>query len=132
MGFEIPNSVVALEFEKYPGLEVSAETLSMGEILGLAGQAATLRADSGKVDDAMELVKSFTGRLRGWNCTRNGEPVPATHDGYLSMPAPFAAEILLAWYDANSGDDLDKGPLDQRSTNGSPSARAPFVPTEVL
>lgn len=134
MGFEVPANVVVLSFDKYPGLEVTAASLSMDEVLDLAEQADALRAGQANSasKEVRELVAAFTTRLRDWNCTRGGQPIEATAQGYGGLDARFGTEILLAWYDAVSGSDLDKSPLERRSTNGALSETAPFVPTERL
>lgn len=131
MGFEVPSRVMNLTFEEYPELKVRAGSITLARLLDLTEQAEGLRKDAGSASDARELFAEFGSRLRSWNCERDGEPIPATHDGLLSLDADFAAEILLAWFDAIGGMDVDKGPLDRRSTGGVPSVEL-LIPTEVL
>lgn len=132
MGFEVPTSVLNLTFDEYPDLEVRAGSITLARLLDLTEQAEGLRKDAGSASEARELFAEFGGKLRSWNCERDGEPIPATLDGLLSLDADFAAKILLSWFDAIGGTDIDKGPLDRRSTNGLPSVAPMTIPTEVL
>ncbi len=131
MGFEIPSSLIHLTFDKYPGLEVQAESLSLGEMMALEGEAASLRGGQGSSEKAVRLIDAFADRLRSWNCERWGEPVPATREGFYSLDARFSGDILLAWYDAVTGEDVASSPLGRTSNGGWPSG-APSIPTETL
>jgi hypothetical protein len=134
VGYEVPANIVVLSFDKHPGLEVTAASLTMDEVLTLAEQAEALRSGqaSSSSKEIRELVSAFSTRLRAWNCTRAGQPIAATEEEFRALDARFASEILLAWYDAVSGSDLDNSPLERRSTNGVPSGPVPFVPTARL
>lgn len=132
MGYEDPSEAFRLEFEDRDGLEVLAGSISMGRVLELTEQADTLRAGNGNSLSARELFEEFAGALRSWNVTKGGEDVAPDLTGLLSLSPRLAMTILLAWFDAMVGGDLEAGPLDRRSANGKPSGPAPFVPTEVL
>lgn len=132
MNFEVPDDVIALSFEEYPGLQVTADSVSLGRILDLSDEAETLRNGTGGSQQARELIAEFAGALRSWNLTRGETPVPMTTQGVLSLKPRFATTMMLAWFDAIAGSDVESGPLDQGSENGARSGPAPFVPTEVL
>lgn len=133
MGFVVPSPTIELAFDKYPGLKVRAGSIPLGQMLDLADGADSLRQGNSQSTAARDMFKQFARNLRDWNCVRDGGmPVPADLDGLYSLDALFASEIMLAWFDAITGGDIDKGPLGPRSTNGKQSAPAPFVPTELL
>lgn len=125
---QIP-SLLNITFEAYPDLEVKARSISMERMLQLEEQAATLRADAGKGSDARELIEEFTSRLVSWTLEDGDEPHPATHAGYMALPAQFASTILFGWFDAMTGDDA--GPLDRKSNAGVQSEVPSFL-TEAL
>lgn len=133
-GFVVPSPTLVLVFEQYDGLEVRAGSIPLGQLLELEEGAGILRSGGGGGDGrARAIFEEFAKNLRGWNCEYSeGSPVPADFPGLCSLDARFASDIILAWFDAISGGDLDKGPLGRPSPNGSPSAPAPFVPTEQL
>lgn len=130
MGYKRPETVYTLVFDDRDGLEVRAASVSTGRLLHLADMAGQLKTGEAKsLSEVRELVDTFAGRLRSWNIEEDdGTPVPATVEGVLSLEFPFAAEIIVAWFEA-IGSVSD--PLGGRSTGGLP-LEVPSVPMELL
>jgi hypothetical protein len=128
MGYEVPNSTLRLEFDKYPGLEVEAGSIPLGTLLDLSEGASDLRSGNASSDSATSLFETFASALKSWNCERDGQPVPITLAGLRSLDANFAGDLMLAWFDAITG---VSGPLDRKS-NGGDKSEAPLILTEAL
>lgn len=130
MGYKRPTTVYLLKFADRDGLEVRACSVPVGRIMVLQEQATKLKdGDATAFDEARELFAAFADSLRSWNLEEDdGAPVPATLPGVMSLEFGFAAEILLAWFEAIAS---VPGPLDRRSTGGSPSVEL-SIPMEML
>lgn len=126
MGYTPKRTVYVLEFDKHPGLEVKAVSVSTSAFLTFAKMTQEARQST----DAMEkLFSEFADRaLRSWNLEdEDGTPVPPTLDGLLSQEFDFVFEIIDAWTDTVAG---VSDPLEQPSPGGSPSLVA-SLPMEV-
>ena len=118
MGFEVPRRTAVLQFEgeEYEGCEVRCVfDISLGDLLYFDN----LEAGSQKAEEAMRRFgDSF---LESWNVEINGESVPATGDGIMLVPAPFALMMLNAWREAMTKIAGVSDPLGDASKNGSTS-----------
>lgn len=100
MGFKVERKILNLRFEEYEGMEVRARTVSFGQLMDVAEEAETLRAD-GKLGKVRGFLDLFTSRLESWNLEdEDDRPVPATSEGLLSLDTDMALAILLGWFDA--------------------------------
>ena len=115
-GFEPPGSGAKLDFSDtaYAGLEVTMDAVSLGDLLDIQDVAET-----GTGAAAREMVTRFAKCLESWNVTRNGEPVPATLEGVLSLDAVFIGAIVKAW---TQGTAEAPPPLPGGSPSGGSSA----------
>ena len=115
-GFEPPGSGAKLDFSDtaYAGLQVTMDAISLGDLLDIQGLAET-----GTTAAVREMVARFAKSLESWNVTRNGEPVPATLEGALSLDAVFIGAIIKAW---TQGTAEAPPPLPGASDSGTTSA----------
>lgn len=131
MGYKKPTTVYRLHFDDRDGLEVRAASVPLGQLLDLTEQAERLKVgDAKSIEDARELFELFASSLRSWNLEEDdGTPTPADRSGLLGLEFGFAAEILMAWFEAVGGSV--PAPLARRSTVTLPS-EVPSIPMEVL
>lgn len=116
MGFTPVRRVYTLQFEQYDGLEVRAAATSAGGFLELTERSDAASADISKVKPLLEL---FVECLRSWNLEDDeGQPVPQTVDGLLTLELDFVMEIIGAWTEAVAGVSSD---LKEPSNSGTPS-----------
>ena len=93
MGFRLDRTY-RLEFEgALAGAEVAIKATSVGTVLKLR--------DDTSVDSVAALLADH---LIGWNLEdADGQPVPATKEGVLSLEQPVLEAIARAWYQAATG-----------------------------
>ena len=119
MGFEVPRRTAVLTFEgeEYEGCEVRCLfDISLRDLLYFDA----LEAGSQKAEEAMRRFgDSF---LESWNIEIDGESVPATGEGIMLVPAPFALMMLNAWREAMTKMAGVSDPLGEASKNGESSA----------
>lgn len=106
-----PAVTLVLQEDSLPGglsnwgsgsLEVTVDgSVSLGEFLDLAARFAAMansEDDSSAIESMRDALTQFGGRIRAWTI----EGVPATPDGYLSLPRELALAIFSAWQRATS------------------------------
>ena len=117
-GFEAKRRIAVLQFEgeDYEGCEVRCLfDISLGDLLYFD----KLGVDPAKNEEAMRRFgDSF---LESWNYEIKGEPVPATGEGILRVPAPFALLLLNKWREAMAEIAGVPDPLGDQSKNGATS-----------
>lgn len=138
MGFRPRPKVYRLTFEdpELAGLVVRATSVPIGAFLHLQ----TLIEISGGKDDVAdpgvsgglaamgELAGEFVEALIEWNMEDDeGNPVPCTRDGVLSIDLDLFLEIVMQWMTAVAG---VPDPLDAGSTSGGMSPEE-LIPMEV-
>lgn len=107
MGFEIGGNNAVLEFGADTGLagavvQVSLD-MSVRDFLALQRAIAGMSSDASGLDESMldRWEKAYTmfgaTSLKSWNLELAGQPVPATADGFLSLPFASANTIFTAW-----------------------------------
>lgn len=115
MGFKQPRKTYDLVFGNdtdYPGLEVRARTLSLGQLLEVRSQ------DDGQ-DATRKLVGLFAERLVSWNLEdEEGAPVPATLDGIQEQDDDLILAVIGQWQKAMYG---VPAPLESGSGSGGTS-----------
>lgn len=112
-----PRKTIKITFEQYPGIEITAGSVSI--------ETAMYMDDA----SAQERINIFSNALRSWNLDGDdGMPMPCTPEAFRSLEIGFATEILKAWLDAITG---VPDPLDRPSTDGLPWEAA-SIPTETL
>lgn len=100
MGYRPKPKLYRLIFEDgdYAGLEVTAASLSMGDMLALLPAAETLKGGDLDIGHADGFLRKFGACLRSWNLEdEHGRPVPATYDGLMSQDPAFIMTVLTTW-----------------------------------
>jgi hypothetical protein len=129
MGYRPNRKVYVLDFEKHPGLEVRATSISTAGFLEFAELADKTRGQVNDVDNIRTLFGQFAEQLRSWNLEDDdGNPIPATLDGLLSQEFDFVFEIIDGWTDIMIGVST---PLAEPSQDGSQSL-VESLPMEAL
>ena len=128
MGYRARGKLYRLKFEDKPDLDVRTAGVSLKKIFEVADQADRARAGAG-LANAQELVDLFASKLRFWNVVgEKDEEIPADAEGFWSLDSDDALAILLAWYEAMTGQVPDG--LGKDSTYGAPSLEA-SIPMDV-
>ena len=113
MAFEIGSTVAVLQFDQGTALEgakvrVSLD-MSVRDFLALQRTIAGISADSASMSgEALEqweaAYRMFAGSsLRSWDLSRDDKAIPATVDGFMSLPFSVANSIFVAWAQALGG-----------------------------
>ena len=124
-GYRLAAKTYVLKFEDHPGLEVSARSVPVGELLKILELADAMTSDPTKAQ-VTELFTWFAKRLIGWNLEdEDGTPVPATAAGLLGLDFDFAMALVMAWTGAVSSVKL---PLVQAPADGMPPGPVPMTP----
>ena len=119
LGYLVEPKGFKLKFEERPGLEVTAESLELGEFLNVVKLAGNDALEAAK--NADQLFVTFANALMSWNVEKRGpdgevHPVPPTLEGLHSLQFDFVLEIVMAWVQAMGGVD---SPLKRGSSNGA-------------
>ena len=134
-GFSIPKRTMVLTFEgtDYEGAEIRLRLdSSMHEALGIQDNLAELQvvqeaaADKAGGNRALTRLLAPIFRQFGdiivvdWNLQNDeGEAIPATSEGMLELPAPFAFLIIEQWAQVVT---TPPGPLSETSNGSQRSA----------
>lgn len=114
---KIAKRVIHVTYDQYPGIELSAASLTVEEALAFD------ELPTG------EMIEEFARKLRSWNIEDDDDqPVPATLEGLRSLDIGVMLGLIKGWSDAITQVPV---PLDRRSTDTLPW-EAPDFPTEVL
>lgn len=133
MGYRHEAKVYKLTFEDYPGLEVTAKSVSTGRLMKLMRMAVRLndKADGGDLTeqdaDAVDaLFTGFSKALVGWNLEdEDGEPVPPTRDGIEEQEFDFMLGVINSWIETVAGTPGDLG-KDSNSGQRFPEVSIPM------
>lgn len=117
MGFEVGRTFV-LDFGK------EGETDAYGAEVKVRSMSIATDMEWAQADQRRE-AEIMAEHILSWNLQRDGEPVPITADGILSLDRPMVQIIAVEWVRATRG---LSAPFDRRLPNGGPSP-AP-VPAE--
>lgn len=112
MGYKPVRKLYELEFEQYPGLEVTARSASLGEL----SDAYDLNINVNNMDKEkrLEVFKFFEDKLISWNiehpelfdsrqetCPQCGlkedEPLPTTSAAMMCLEIAFVMDIIFGW-----------------------------------
>lgn len=106
-GWELPEAraTLVLDTPPYAGAEIECRlSLTPGTYFGVRQWLGQVGSSDGpnRTDDVMtasqEVGKLFAQYgLVSWNLTRNGEPIPATVEGVLSLDIRLIMEIAATW-----------------------------------
>lgn len=126
MGYKPNRKLYRLEFEDYPGLEITATSTSLGKLMHLASME--LRLGSGIPEsERTELFEFFASKIVTWNVehpeldtTREdgtclqcglaeGAPLPTTLEGILCLDLTFTMSIIIGWMTTLTKASLPKG-----------------------
>ena len=117
--YVVQRKVYTLHFEEYPGMEIKASSVSMGQLLQVSDMADRARAGSG-LAEVHGLLELFASRLVSWNLVDDIEQdIPLTLDGMLTLDTDLVLAAVLAWFGAMTQVDESLG---KASTNGDTSA----------
>ena len=113
MDYVLPEKRAIIEFEEYPGLEVTVRIspVPMGAYFEIVRKLDTLDGDPYAIADVAQAFAPIG--LIGWNL-----PEPATAEGLASQPFELAFGIVLQWTKAVGSVPL---PLPRKSSAGEPS-----------
>lgn len=101
------------------GLVVKAKSTSVQDLLDIL-QLPELS----KAEDTTQALGRFAACLVEWNLEdEQGQPVPATYEGCLSIDRRLMSQIIGAWTEVVSG---NPGPLADTSTPGSTDPPMPM------
>jgi hypothetical protein len=112
------------------GLVIRVRAVSVGALQELLTKLDELS----NVEAMPYIARSLADHLIGWNIDdEDGNPVPATYEGILSLDPAELAEIGRAWMQSLSGAVPVDSPLGDSSPSGVPSAgEEPALPMESL
>jgi|1185.fasta_scaffold148687_2 hypothetical protein len=128
MGYRARGKLYRLKFEDKPELDVRTAGVSLKQMFEVADQADRARAGAG-LAEITDLVELFGSRLRFWNVIdEDDKDIPANAEGFWSLDSDDALAILLAWYEAMTGQVPDG--LGKDSISGAPSLEA-SIPMDV-
>lgn len=120
MGFEVPETTATLVLseEPYAGAEIEVTLdISWGlykEMRRLAG----LPRDKDWEKNLDALIAMFVPHLRGWNLTRNGQPLPATPEGMVMLGPALIGQIVSTWIGAVAAAPAPFGSAERSSEPG--------------
>jgi len=102
MGFQAPRRTYSLEFEgeDFDGLVVKVRPPTVGEALAnfdLSWMQAEDISEKERLGRLRDLYELFVSRLISWNLEVDGELVPTTLDGLLSLDNDFGIRIVRSW-----------------------------------
>jgi len=102
MGFQAPRRTYSLEFEgeDFDGLVVKVRPPTVGEALAnfdLSWMQAEDISEKERLGRLRDLYELFVSRLVSWNLEVDGELVPTTIDGLLSLDNDFGIRIVRSW-----------------------------------
>jgi len=123
---KIRRKIFLLQFDD-PALadySIRVRSVSLGKILEVASDADRARAGAA-LAEVTGLLELFISRLESWNLTDETEDgdefdVPMTLEGLYSLDVADALIIVLAWYDAMTGqigESLGKASIDGRPSD---------------
>jgi hypothetical protein len=114
------------------GLVIRVRVMSVGALKDLLTKLDEL--SERPLEGMPHVAQSLADHLIGWNIDdENGNPVPATYEGVLSLDPAELGKIGHAWMKSLSGAVPVDSPLGESSPSGVPSAgEEPELPMESL
>lgn len=100
--YEVPRRTARIKFEgtDYDGAEIICR-LDMPLQMMFDFERLARLSKAGKEIDPEVLEQTFRRfgdeALESWNLSVGGKPVPATAEGFLAQPPPFAMLIVSKW-----------------------------------
>jgi len=112
------------------GLVIRVRVMAVGALQELLTKLDELS----NVESMPYIARSLANHLIGWNVDdEDGNPVPATYEGILSLAPAELGKIGHVWMKSLSGAVPVDSPLDDSSPSGVPSAgKEPELPMESL
>lgn len=116
MGYRRQTKLYKLAFEEFPGLEITARSASIGELMEIL-QLADAVASKPTPEQADKLFGGFADHIVSWNYEdEDGNPLPATLETLKGEESGFVTRLIAGWAQAISGADV---PLAQASAGRS-------------
>lgn len=133
MGFAVESDVYKLIFvePEFEGLEVRARSVSIRDLVrisALSDVKVSPFLPQEEWDKVREIAEIFAKAIVSWNLEIDGEPVPVSADGLLSLPLKTFWKIQASWVIAIAG---VSDPLPEDSNGGNPSLEE-SMPMETL
>jgi hypothetical protein len=103
MGYKRNRKLYRLQYEDFPGLEVTARSVSIGKLLDILQLAGDLGAkpDKAKAD---ELFGAFAERIVSWNYEdEDGKPLEPTLETLQGEDSDFVLKLISGWAQAIAG-----------------------------
>jgi hypothetical protein len=126
------SPVKALQFADgdLAGLVIRVRVMAVGALQELLTKLDELS----NVESMPYIARSLADHLIGWNIDdEDGNPVPATYEGILSLAPAELGKIGHVWMKSLAGAVPVDSPLDDSSPSGVPSAgEEPELPMESL
>lgn len=111
------------------GMPSADQRHNVNELISLFGGClAGCQADHSQAFGAPG--QHFASRVKSWNFEdEDGQPLSPTPANFAEQDLDLTLPVIMAWIEAVAG--AGAGPLDEKSTDGSPSA-AESIPMETL
>lgn len=121
---------LVFEGEEFEGLEVRAQSTSMGKILEFVDLSSMNSEQLAKEQDSIrQLFAIFMENVTEWNLEHEeGVPTPRTFEGLMMHDPEFVLQLAFSWMD---GVLAINGPLGRKSSDGKQSEEPP-IPMEIL
>lgn len=135
MGFKVPKRTIPLNFKgtELEGLEVNIKPLPLGEYLEYQKGFRRLVESGDEVTPedekfAEDTLRRFAQVIDSWDLEdENGNPIPATHDGIMSLDPDFVFAMLNSFVMAIEG----VGPELGKESNSGETLDLPEVPIQM-
>jgi hypothetical protein len=130
MGYKRRRKVFSLVFPEdhdLHGLEITAESMTLGEVRALQARADEENLTSEQFA-AVEL-EAFVGQIKKWNLEdEDGNPLPISVESLQTLTAQDVRAVVNAYAASSLGQQVP-GPLDGNSNsgNGFPEASLPMA-----
>lgn len=101
-GFEVPDIAAEIEFPEGHALAGMVAVCSLDIPVSVFTKFLVFDQMTGEsiqeLEPLVDLYRLFGDRvLKEWNATRNGQPIPATDEGFLSMGFTQGFMIIGQW-----------------------------------
>ena len=125
MGYRRNRKTYHLKFEEFPGLEIRARSVPIGDLLDILQLAEALgsKPDRAKAD---QLFGTFASRIESWNYQdEDGNDLPPTLETLTGEDSDFVLKLIGGWAQAVGGGGTDPT---KAGANGKAAALEASIP----